>query len=140
MSKNLAGLKASRQDAPPMSAPIGTFSFPTPTLYGPGTLAELPSRLPGLGMRKPLVVTDPGLLPTESFNLLDKALGPLGAKGQGWALFSEVHPNPIEADVANGARVYRENNCDGVFAFGGGSALDVGKAIRKKSPSLPFCA
>jgi alcohol dehydrogenase class IV len=122
----------------PMSAPIATFSFPTPTLYGPGTLAEIPLRLPGLGIRKPLVVTDPGLLPTESFNLLDKALAPLGPKGQGWALFSEVHPNPIESDVVNGARAYRENNCDGVIAFGGGSALDVGKAIRLliKRPDL----
>jgi alcohol dehydrogenase class IV len=121
-----------------MSAPIASFSFPTPTLYGPGTLSELPSRLPGIGIRKPLVVTDPGLLPTESFNLLDKALAPLGPEGQGWSLFSEVHPNPIEADVVNGARAYREQNCDGVIAFGGGSALDVGKAIRLliKRPDL----
>src|SRR3954467_10427534 len=121
-----------------MSAPISTFSFPTPTLYGPGTLGELPGRLPKIGIRKPLVVTDPGLLPTESFNLLDKALAPIGAKGQGWALFAEVHPNPIEADVVEAARAYRENNCDGVIAFGGGSALDVGKAIRLliKRPDL----
>src|SRR3954470_18136090 len=121
-----------------MSAPIATFSFPTPTLYGPGTLAELPSRLPSVGIRKPLVVTDPGLLPTESFNLLDKALAPLGPKSQGWSLYSEVHPNPIEIDVVNGARAYPENNCDGIIAFGGGSALDVGKAIRLliKRPDL----
>jgi alcohol dehydrogenase class IV len=112
-----------------MSAPISTFSFPTPTLYGPGTLAELPSRLPKLGLKKPLVVTDPGLLPTEAFNLLKNALG-AQAEGKSWALYAEVHPNPVEADVVNGARTYRENNCDGVIAFGGGSALDVGKAIR----------
>lgn len=80
-------------------------------------------------MRKPLVVTDPGLLPTEAFTLLKNALG---AKGQGtsWALYSEVHPNPVEADVVNGARSYRDQACDGIIAFGGGSALDVGKAIR----------
>jgi alcohol dehydrogenase class IV len=91
-------------------------------------------------MRKPLVVTDPGLLPTEAYNLLDKALAPLGPKGRGWALFSEVHPNPIEADVVEGARAYRENNCDGVIAFGGGSALDVGKAVRLliKRPDMPL--
>jgi alcohol dehydrogenase class IV len=121
-----------------MSAPISSFSFPTPTLYGPGTLAELPVRLPGIGIRKPLVVTDPGLLPTESFKLVDKALSLLGPKGQGWALYSDVHPNPIESDVVNGARAYRDNNCDGIIAFGGGSALDVGKAIRLliKRPDL----
>ena len=121
-----------------MSAPIATFSFPTPTLYGPGTLAEMPKHFPKIGIRKPLVVTDPGLLPTEAFNLLDKALAPLGQKGKGWTLFSGVHPNPIEADVVEAARAYRENNCDGVIAFGGGSALDVGKAIRLliKRPDL----
>ena len=86
-------------------------------------------------MQRPLVVTDPGLLPTEAFALLERALGP---RGKSWALFAEVHPNPVEADVVNGARVYREENCDGVIAFGGGSALDVGKAIRLliKRPDL----
>lgn len=121
-----------------MSAPIATFSFPTPTIFGPGTLAELPKRLPQIGLRKPLVVTDPGLLPTEAYNLLEKALAAHGSRDQGWALFSGVHPNPVEADVVEGARAYRENNCDGVIAFGGGSALDVGKAIRLliKRPDL----
>ncbi len=113
-----------------MSAPISVFSFPTPTLYGPGVLAELPARLQALGILRPLVVTDPGLLKTEAFALLEKALAPLGARNTGWSLYAEVHPNPIEVDVIMGGRAYRDHKADGIIAFGGGSALDVGKAIR----------
>ncbi|MGV3773726.1 MAG: iron-containing alcohol dehydrogenase, partial [Verrucomicrobiales bacterium] len=54
----------------------------------------------------------------------------VAARGKDWFIFSSVHPNPIEQDVVNGAEVYRSNSCDGVIAFGGGSALDAGKAVR----------
>jgi len=122
-----------------MSAALATFSFPTPTLVGPGTLSELGSRLAQLGSRRPLVVTDPGLLQTRAFQLLQRALGPAGP-GQGWEIFSGVHPNPVEQDVIDAANAYRAKGCDAVIAFGGGSALDVGKACRLliKRPELPL--
>ena len=50
-----------------------TFSFPTTTLFGAGTLAELPQRLEGLKIRRPLVVTDPGVFNSEAFQPLDHA-------------------------------------------------------------------
>ena len=46
------------------------------------------------------------------------------------AVFSDVRPNPEEADVEEAYRAFRESGCDAVIAFGGGSALDVGKAVR----------
>ena len=64
-----------------------SFSFPTATLYGPGSLSELPARLQNLGVSRPLVVTDPGLLPTSAFKKLEAVLG---AVPGGWALFSGV--------------------------------------------------
>ncbi len=103
---------------------ISSFSFPTPILHGPGSLDELPARLAQLGITRPLVVTDRGLLSTEAFALLQSVL-PAGA-----AVFSDVHPNPVEADVLAGADAYRTGNCDGVIGFGGGSALDVAKIVR----------
>ena len=106
---------------------FSTFAFPTPTLFGPGAIAELPQRLKNLGLQRPLVVTDPGLVHTEAFAQLESTLGK--DKGK-WELFSQVHPNPIEQDVIKGADAYRTGNCDSVIAFGGGSALDAGKAIR----------
>ena len=106
-----------------------TFSFPTTTLFGPGTLAELPARSQRLGIRRPLVVTDPGLLATSAFRTLADVLG-AQTQGVNWFLYSGVHPNPVEQDVLEAAETFRNNQCDGVIAFGGGSALDAGKATR----------
>src|ERR1043166_2479082 len=125
----------------PGSAPTATFSFPTAVRVGPGTLAELPARLKALGCDIPLVVTDPGLLAAPAFGLLRQVLGGAG-EGTAWHVFSAVRPNPEEGGVVAGAKAYRDGGCDGVVAFGGGSALDAGKAIRLfvKRPVLTLAA
>ena len=116
---------------------IASFSFPTTTLSGTGSLAELPARLVKLNIKRPLVVTDPGLLQTEAFQKLQQTLG-AAELGKTWFLHSGVHPNPVEVDVHESAEAYRKGGCDAVIAFGGGSALDVGKAARLliKRPDL----
>src|SRR3989442_14510536 len=108
---------------------LATFSFPTTTLFGAHALAELPKRLATLRIQKPLVVTDPGLLSTEAFQLLNQTLG---SKKQGkmWFLYFGVHANPIEQDVRDVAEEFCAHDCDGIIAIGGGSPLDVGKAAR----------
>lgn len=108
---------------------LSTFSFPTTTVFGAGAISELPQRLRNLGLERPLVVTDPGLVHTDAFAQLQEILGK-ERRGKDWFVFSTVHPNPIEQDVVGGAEAYREAGCDSVIAFGGGSALDAGKAIR----------
>ena len=106
-------------------------------IFGAGTVAELPARLKQMGCRRPLVVTDPGLLQTHAFEILK---GTLGSKelGRSWELFHGVHSNPTEQDVVEAAKAFRAAGCDSVVAFGGGSALDVGKACRLlvKKPDL----
>jgi 4-hydroxybutyrate dehydrogenase len=116
---------------------LTSFSFPTPTLFGPGALAELSPRLARLGIRRPLVVTDAGVAGTSAFRRLQQVLGET-TRDQQWWVFAGVHPNPIEADVASAAQAYREHQCDGIVAFGGGSPLDAGKAARLliKRPEL----
>src|SRR5436309_5998573 len=118
---------------------LTTFSFPTPTLFGPGALAELPARAKALGIRRPLVVTDSGLVDTIAFLGLVAILGE-AAQGKDWFVYSEVHTNPAEDDVRQAASRFRENRCDAVIAIGGGSPLDVGKAARLlvKRPGLNF--
>ncbi len=114
-----------------------SFSFPTSIQLGAGCVQNLPELLRGLNVSKPLLVTDPGLLSTPAFAKVSEALG-LEGQGTEWILFSETHPNPVESDVMVSSRLYVESGCDGVIALGGGSALDVGKALRLwvKDPSL----
>src|SRR5258707_9139350 len=114
-----------------LNVPMGliTFSFPTRTLFGVGALKELPANLVKLGIRRPLVVTDGGLLNTEAFRALATTLG-AREQGKTWFLYGDVHPNPIENDVREAAALFQENACDGVIAVGGGSPLDAGKAAR----------
>jgi alcohol dehydrogenase class IV len=117
--------------------PAASFSFPTATIFGPGSLPELPKRLGEIHSRRPLVVTDPGLLPTRAFESLRAVLGK-NQLGETWELFHGVHTNPTEQDVIDAAAAYRQGRCDAVVAFGGGSALDVAKALRLlvKKPDL----
>ena len=111
------------------SMSLTAFSFPTRTVYGAGALNELPSALAKLGVRRPLVVTDGGLVKTDAFKQLAAVLG-ADQQGKTWFVFDGVHPNPIEEDVRQAGAALRDHQCDGVIAIGGGSPLDAGKAAR----------
>jgi 4-hydroxybutyrate dehydrogenase len=120
-----------------MSSHLASFSFPTAMLFGSGAIAELPVRLKQMGGRRALVVTDKQMIETHAFEVLANTLGRANI-GKTWEIFDGVHSNPVEHDVMLAAKMFREVNCDTVIAFGGGSALDVGKAMRLlvKKPEL----
>ncbi|MDX1528626.1 MAG: iron-containing alcohol dehydrogenase, partial [Gammaproteobacteria bacterium] len=75
---------------------------------------------------RPLLVTDPGL---AALPMVGTAADHCRAEGLGCEVFAKVRGNPVEANVSEGVEAYREGKHDGVIAFGGGSALDAGKAI-----------
>jgi len=102
------------------------WSYPTAVKFGAGRIAELAEHCKAAGMTKPLLVTDKALAPLP---ITQGALDILEAAGLGRAVFSEVDPNPNEKNMEAGLAVYRAGGHDGVVAFGGGSALDLGKMI-----------
>jgi alcohol dehydrogenase class IV len=104
----------------------GNWSFPTNVRFGVGRIEELPAACGELGMQRPLVVTDKGLAPLP---MLQECLSMLTDAGLGAALFCDVQGNPVEANVTAGLKAYAQGDHDGVVAFGGGSAMDVGKCI-----------
>ena len=105
---------------------VGNWSYPTSVRFGAGRIAEIAEACRVAGIRKPLLVTDRGL---ASMEITAKTRALVETAGLGNAIFSEVDPNPSDLNVAAGLKVYREGGFDGVIAFGGGSALDLGKTI-----------
>jgi 4-hydroxybutyrate dehydrogenase len=103
-----------------------TFNFPTRIVFGCGAVRQLPSCLAETGIRKPMIVTDPGLRSTP---VLATVIAVLTEAGIPHEVFAEVHGNPIEDDVIQSAAQYRAAGCDGAIGLGGGSALDVSKAV-----------
>lgn len=105
---------------------ITTFSFPTRIIFGRGAVRRMPECLKESGVRKALLVTDPGLRAAPPF---DAAVSTLKEAGVEFEVFDRVHGNPIEEDVLEAAELYRSSGCDGAVGLGGGSAIDVAKAV-----------
>jgi len=109
-----------------MTKLVSKWNYPTTVRFGAGRISELPDALAATGIKRPLFVTDPGLakLPVvaKTLKLLDEA-------GVKYGVFSDVKPNPVESNLTAGIAVFTKGKHDGVIAFGGGSALDLGKLI-----------
>jgi len=104
----------------------GNWSYPTAIRFGVGRVRELAAACRALGMKRPLLVTDPGL---ASLPMLRETVTSNERDGLPTGVFSEVRSNPVLANVLAGVAAFRGGRHDGVIAFGGGSALDCAKAI-----------
>ncbi|MGQ7819359.1 iron-containing alcohol dehydrogenase [Metapseudomonas furukawaii] len=102
------------------------WNYPTSVRVGVGRIAELASACRELGMAAPLLVTDPGL---SGLPMIDAALARCRDAGLQAGLFHRIKGNPTGTNVMDGVEAFRSGGHDGVIAFGGGSALDAGKAI-----------
>ena len=105
---------------------LGNWSYPTQILFGNGRVKEVSSLLKSYSLKRPLFVTDKGLM---SQKITKDTLNDIVSQGFEYSLFSDVDPNPNELNLKDGLRVFNEGNYDSVIAFGGGSALDLGKMI-----------
>ena len=89
-----------------------------------GAISLLKAECERVGITRPLIVTDAGV---KEVGILDKALAAL--PGLQVSVFDQTPSNPTEAAVRAAAAVYKQNNCDGLIALGGGSSIDCAKGV-----------
>ncbi|KJK25399.1 4-hydroxybutyrate dehydrogenase [Burkholderiaceae bacterium 16] len=89
-----------------------------------GTIGQLKAECERIGIRRPLIVTDKGVV---AAGVAQQAIDALG--GLPHEIFDETPSNPTEAMVKKAAAQYREGGCDGLVAVGGGSSIDLAKGI-----------
>ncbi|MEK9746968.1 MAG: iron-containing alcohol dehydrogenase [Pelagibacteraceae bacterium] len=102
------------------------WNYPTTVWAGEDRIKDLANACNKLNIKKPLLVTDSGLAQSD---IVKNTLANLKENNIPVELYSNVVGNPTGTNVNEGVAFYKQNNCDGVIAFGGGSGLDVGKAI-----------
>jgi alcohol dehydrogenase class IV len=102
------------------------WNYPTTMWVGENRINDITLACKNLNINKPLLVTDNGLAQSD---IVKNTLLILNEGGISTTLYSNVVGNPTGTNVIEGADSYKKNNCDGVIAFGGGSGLDVGKAV-----------
>ena len=102
------------------------WNYPTTMWVGENRINDISLACKSLNINKPLLVTDKGLAQS---NIVKSVLSILKGDGISVALYSNVIGNPTGTNVNEGVSSFKNNDCDGVIAFGGGSGLDVGKAV-----------
>ena len=102
------------------------WNYPTTMWVGENRIKDIGLACKTLNIKKPLLVTDSGLANSE---IVKKTLEKLNKENITTEIYSNVTGNPTGTNVNEGVIYYKKKNCDGVIAFGGGSGLDVGKAV-----------
>ena len=102
------------------------WNYPTTMWVGEYRINDIAEACKILNIKKPLMVTDKGLSNSE---IVENTISILKDDNVQVELYSDVVGNPTGTNVNDGVKSYKDNQCDGVIAFGGGSGLDVGKAI-----------
>ena len=102
------------------------WNYPTNVWVGEGRSSDLTEACNISKVKKPLFVTDKDLV---SLPMTVEIITNLKNSFSKLDIFSDFTGNPTGKNITEGVKIYNNNSCDGVIAFGGGSALDVGKAI-----------
>lgn len=102
---------------------MSTINYLTRIEFGEGEIARLPEFLAGLGVKRPLIATDKGLVATGLVARVQDML-------PGAVVFDGTPANPTEEAVIAAHAIYVAEGCDGIVGLGGGSSLDLAKAVR----------
>ena len=102
------------------------WNYPTSIWVGEDRVEDLAQACKNLRITSPLFVTDKDLI---NLDMTKKVILEIKKKFKNLTIFSNFEGNPTGENVDEGVLEFKKNKCDGVIAFGGGSGLDVGKAI-----------
>lgn len=103
---------------------MSTINYLTRIEFGEGQVASLPEFLAALGVKRPLIATDKGLVASGLVGKVRKLVG------DGAVVFDGTPANPTEEAVNIAYALYKASGCDGIVGLGGGSSLDLAKAVR----------
>lgn len=99
-------------------------NFLNTCIFDHGAIQKLPGVLRGNGVSKPFIITDPGI---KAAGILETVIGAIGAEPGG--VFSDTVANPTEDQAIDVTERYKEAGADGIIALGGGSSMDLAKAV-----------
>ncbi len=102
------------------------FYIPCVTRIGIGAHREIPAQLKTLGVKKPLIVTDKGIIDCGILATIEELLRAAGCE---FAVFDGAVPNPTDKNVLAGTEAFKKNGCDSIISLGGGSPHDCAKGI-----------
>ena len=102
------------------------WNYPTTIWVGKDRIKDLYLACSNLKIQNPLFVTDKDLI---NLPMVKEVISKIKNRINNLVVFSDFSGNPFGENVEEGVKEFKKNNCDGVIAFGGGSGLDVGKAI-----------
>ena len=102
------------------------WNYPTTIWVGKDRIKDLYLACSNLKIQNPLFVTDKDLI---NLPMVKEVISKIKNRINNIVVFSDFSGNPFGENVEEGVKEFKKNNCDGVIAFGGGSGLDVGKAI-----------
>jgi alcohol dehydrogenase len=109
----------------PARGRVSKFVIPE-VIFGLGTMAEVGGAVRRVGGRRPMLVSDPGVL---AAGWVERAMPYLEDVHVEWRLWHDLTPNPKDIEVEAAFESYLENGCDALLAIGGGSCIDLAKAV-----------
>lgn len=112
-----------------MSDGLVSWSFPTTIVFGAGAARKVADHVKRLGAARALVVCDAGVV---KVGITERIRSMLEEGGIAAAVFSDVDPNPVEKNIVDGVKAYRDHHAGCIVSVGGGSPLDAAKLIALK--------
>lgn len=105
---------------------VNRFVLNALSYHGKGAIQEIPALVKAKGLQKAFIASDPDLV---KFGVTKKVTDILDKEGMAYEIFSDIKPNPTIENVKAGVKAYKASGADYMISLGGGSSMDLGKAV-----------